>query len=358
MEELSLEDAWRTINPEQTRYSWYRRKKVGALLKGMPQISASRIDYAITSKGLCNQIHNTMYLNGINSDHSAFFIGFELQKLERGPGYWKLNTSHLQNTQFIELINNAIDQTIRDMTGSCVMDVWSQLKAVIKETAQCFCRKQASDDKIAISQLSEFISHQEDKLADLTEQELDLVETSKQELEELLNKKVYAAMFRSKARWYMEAEKCSKYFFSLERSRYNAKTSVAVFDEQNNLQDEPEKVLELQRKFYEQLYTADPDIVFDLPNKVIHTVTEDSAAASNDPFSEQEIAEAVKSLKNGSCPGSDGLPVEVYKVFWCKIRTVFQQMVTYCYDNKTLLTSTSNNTVKYRLQGGGEMHCK
>jgi hypothetical protein len=36
-------------------------------------------------------------------------------------------------------------------------------------------------------------------------------------------------------------------------------------------------------------------------------------------ISEEECVKAIKSMQNGKSPGTDGLPVEFYKIFWKKI---------------------------------------
>ena len=33
-------------------------------------------------------------------------------------------------------------------------------------------------------------------------------------------------------------------------------------------------------------------------------------------ISEEECAKAIKSMQNGKSPGTDGLPVEFYKILW------------------------------------------
>ena len=337
MNELSLVDAWRTVYPEEKRFSWYRRTT-----KKRPEdtllIQASRIDYGIVSKGMCNQIHSTMYLNGVGSDHSAFFIGFELKKINRGPGYWKFNTQYLQEAKFIQEMNSEIDQAIRDTEGAGAIDRWAHIKSKIKKRTQEYARKRTSENKVIMSQLSEYIVDCEDRVDMLNDQELDLLEKSKQELDELLQKNVYASMFRSKAKWYMESEKCSKYFFSLEKSRYAAKTCTAVFDERGKLCTDQKEILELQQEFYQELYTSDKDIRFQLPNNITqeNTVPLDTAATDENQLSVKELGEALKGLKNGSCPGVDGLPAEVYKVFWQRLQNIYAEVVNECYLNNEM----------------------
>ena len=65
-------------------------------------------------------------------------------------------------------------------------------------------------------------------------------------------------------------------------------------------------------------------------------VTEEMAAASNEHFSMEELSVALKGMKNGSCPGSDGLPAEVYKVFWSKIKDVYKSAIEQSYERSCL----------------------
>ena len=56
----------------------------------------------------------------------------------------------------------------------------------------------------------------------------DRQEQIRTEIEEIYNKSVKASIFCSKACWYSEGERNSKYFFRLEKQRSNTKT-MTVF---------------------------------------------------------------------------------------------------------------------------------
>ena len=88
IDELRLNEIWRLRHPESKRYSW---------IKLFPSERASRIDYAIISQGLSDVVHDTYYLNGVCTDHSAFFVGFNFKDDDRGAGYWKMNCSLSKN---------------------------------------------------------------------------------------------------------------------------------------------------------------------------------------------------------------------------------------------------------------------
>ena len=77
-----------------------------------------------------------------------------------------------------------------------------------------------------------------------------------------------------------------------------------------------DKIIEMQREYYQDLYTSDGNVEFKLDIQPQHTVEDYMTASNEEQFSIDEFQEALKSLKNGSCPGSDGIPTEFYKVFW------------------------------------------
>ena len=338
-EEYMLQDIWRVRNPDQVRYSWYRTIKNTNQAHGKRyQIQASRIDYGLLSAGLSDRVHNCMYLDGVGTDHSAFFVGIEMQYTDRGPSFWKFNTSLLTSRQFVTDMNAHIMSTCESTVGLCPHDRWEFLKKEIKRKSVEISKQASQDDRVAISQLSEQVIMLEDRLHQLDEKELDLLERSKEDLNSLLDKRVCGVMFRSRARWAMEGERSTKYFYNLEKSKYSAKTCTCLIDEGRSVTNAAE-ILELQRRFYQDLYTRDETVKFSLTNMVENPVDVQSDAAKEQPFSKEEIRQAVKKLKNGSCPGSDGIPIEVYKVFWKQIEDVFMDNIQYTYEHGTSPTA-------------------
>ena len=57
-----------------------------------------------------------------------------------------------------------------------------------------------------------------------------------------------------------------KYFFNLEKRRYNAKMCSKLTLENGTIIVDPKKILQHQHKFYQDLYKSDPSIVFNIKN--------------------------------------------------------------------------------------------
>ena len=312
-EELHLHDPWRAQNSNQVRYSWYRNIKRGHEII----TQASRIDFALVSHGLSNMTHNCFYLQGLKSDHSAMFIGFNIHKVPRGSGYWKMNTAILRDIEYVRQMNGMILQR-KPVQGMSAKEKWELLKKDIQKMSKKYTKARSNERTIAISQLTEKITEMEDRLQTLTSAEIELLENTKIEHDELVSEEIRGVMFRSKVKWNMEGERNTKYFYSLERAKYNAKTCTQIIYE-DQIIDDPQQVLDKQREFYQDLYTSDSSVRFE-PDFDTETVPKQMIAAKDVPISEEEFTAAIKGLRNGSCPGSDGIPAEFYKMFWKQIK--------------------------------------
>ena len=336
MEELVLCDIWRIQNPEAKRFSWYRSNpQYHRDDPSCPVIQASRLDYAIISQGLSDQIYNCFYIDGLMTDHSALVLTVDIAQSERGRGYWKMNTSILTEPDFIVKMNTELQRLENQYQNVKHWERWELYKTHIKKFVQGYTKGRTSEQTVAISQLSEYITEQEDKLDVIDTQEYQLLQASKIELESLQMERTKTVMFRSKARWYMEGERNTKYFYRLERARYNAKTCNTLLI--NNVETTDYKqILEEQRRFYQELYTADPTIKFDIKDTIVDKVDKQSVAAQETQFSLSEMASAIKSMKNGSCPGPDGLPAEYYKMFWKQLQQPLRSAMLDAYDKEIL----------------------
>ena len=59
----------------------------------------------------------------------------------RGPGYWKLNTHLLTETQYVELIQKTIADVCKEYEGQSEVDkilLWDVIKMKIREASLCY----------------------------------------------------------------------------------------------------------------------------------------------------------------------------------------------------------------------------
>ena len=203
MEEYLLKDIWRDRNEDKREYSWFKKDLASKERK------ASRIDFALVSGGLDHKVKEIMYLSSIKTDHRAVYLVVEMIENERGVGYWKFNTTLLTNKEFLQFMNMELINTIESLSNKTPKDKWECLKIRIRKAATNFSRQKASQDKIIIANLSEKVNEYEAQLP-LTEEEDNLYENTKADLEEKVMERTQGIMFRSKVKWYESGEKSSK----------------------------------------------------------------------------------------------------------------------------------------------------
>ena len=326
IEEFLLKDVWRIRNEGRREFSW---RKSGDLQK------ASRIDFALISAGLDQKVKHVQYLSSIKTDHRALYMVIDTQLFERGTGYWKMNTSLLQNKNFVETMNSEIEKTLEASKNKSQIERWETLKSRVKKASIDFSKQQSSEDKLIISHLSELVNDYEANLP-LTEDDDKLLLQTKTDLEDKLMERAKGILFRSKVKWFEEGEKNTKYFFSLEKARYNAKTCYKALDDEGGEVSDPQLILDIQRRFYKELYSKDEYVNFTMSNSYGIYVSEGVRLQQEKKLTIQELAEAAKSMNNNKTPGMDGIPVDFYKVFWGKIKTVFYGMVEEVYEEGLL----------------------
>ena len=154
MTEKSLIDVWRARNENTLRFSWKKHN---------PTLQASRIDYALISQGLDQEVENVMYFKGIKSDHDALFLSINLTKSERGAGYWKFNASHLRNSEFVEEFKQFLIKDIHVLSNLAPINKWTRLKERMTEKLKKLSKRKATEKQLLISQLKEklcYISEQ------------------------------------------------------------------------------------------------------------------------------------------------------------------------------------------------------
>ena len=108
-----------------------------------------RFNVDLTSQRVIGDVTNADIVPGYKTDHSMITLDLSLHTNRRGPGLWKLNTSFLTETGYVNLIK----ATIKEVQGEYGKDdmvnralLWDMIKLKIREnpsnTQQIKLRKQ------------------------------------------------------------------------------------------------------------------------------------------------------------------------------------------------------------------------
>ena len=103
-----------------------------------------------------------------------------------------------------------------------------------------------------------------------------------------------------------------------------------------------EVVLNVQRIFYEKLYTSQEtnDEIAEKFRKTITTkLSDEQNDILNSDITEDEILAGLKSMSNNKSPGPDGIIVEFYKEFWRLLGEDSSMVLVNCLNNEQLTYS-------------------
>ena len=193
-------DVWRILHPNTFSYTWKRAKP----------LVMSRLDYVIMPQSTFGLVESCTIKSNCFSDHLFLEVILQLSDTLRGPGYWKLNTSLLEDKEFLDNINRIIyTAENRDKHVDPGLR-WENLKSDIIEHAKFWGRMKAGTSKIKKRELEDrlqklerrlnFINLKSDDAIRKIEKLNPKIDQCKQELAMMKQKQIEGVILRSKAR--------------------------------------------------------------------------------------------------------------------------------------------------------------
>ena len=347
---LLMTDIWRQCNGNRKEFTWSRKN---------PFI-ARRLDYIFTSESLLPFCKDSCIRNLGFSDHKAVVLSIDFSTFKRGSSSFKFNVSLLRETQLVNEITNEINR-IKNLELDPHL-CWEYIKVVIKDLGKRFGRMVAKRKKREKDTLNKDISDLEKLLISSPGDEVALQRHSElqQKLEIITIKETEGARIRAGLKWAQEGEKCNKYFLNLEKQRANNNTIFSIRDEANNLLTDPHEILENLKTHFENLYSdkntpeCNDDINEMFCDQGAAKLLDDSDIENlNKELTIEELSNALRLSKNGSAPGSDGLPGEIYKFFWKDLREPLISCFNYSFSQGILTDSQYTGTICLHHKGKG-----
>lgn len=321
MEELNLVDIWRIQHPEAKIFTWKG-------VRGIEEIRV-RLDFFLISDTLAQFVSISEIKPRYKADHALPLIEINLIKLQRGRGVWKFNTSLLSVKEFLESINEMIEEEILTEYESA-RHRWE----IIKMRARSIAIKVSSEKKRDREQRLKIL----EKKLKLVEEKNEQAYTTfwnpqeiqehklrlHREIEEIIEYRTRGAAMRCKVNWLENGNKPTKYFSGLEKSKYNRKTITKLKDNQGVIQSSNEDIQAIQVNFFKKLY-ANKDLDCTKIDEFFNDLQGPKLSNKQRldlelPVNIGELSKAVKEMQNSKTPGPDGFSVEFYKCFWGKLR--------------------------------------
>ena len=245
---LDLADCWRDSNPGRKEFTWSR----------FTPFVARRLDYIFVNRSILNTVHNPRHIHFSSTDHKAVSIQIKPDDFIRGPSRWQLNTSFLEEEDFIDHMTAFIPTYITNLSSTDNIDKqtqWDLLKIGIREECILYGKnksirlKNNNDKDNTIKILQHDLSYDPNNKDKINELQKILLQKEVSDIS-----KTRGAMIRARSIWIEHGDKNTKYFLGLEKSTQTNNIIRSVNDKNNILKTEPAEVLNEIKTFYKLLF--------------------------------------------------------------------------------------------------------
>ena len=315
---LNLHDAWRCQHNNKTDYTWSRPTP----------FTARRIDYILCDPTALTNIKESEIVPCPLSDHKLTKIIMKLNNFQRGPGYWKFNSSLLNDIEYTEQVNKLIDHHLAGQEENDAEMVWEMLKIKIKSHCIQYSSNKPKRTPPLHEQIKRLTELQNALCSDPTNKMLqDQIQRKNNEIEIQELNYARGAQIRSRIKWIEDGEKNTKYFLNLEKKR-STSNLISSLKTANNITDNPGAILQEIKSFYEKLYKKEEPTLRNirqhfLENEPLPNISDTDREQCDGDLTNEELTKALMTLNKHSAPGLDGLTPQFYLHFWGKLQGPF-----------------------------------
>ena len=329
IEENCLVDAWKEKNPEPGGITWTRQNP----------FKYGRLDRLYIPDHLTSHLTKAQIHPGYRSDHSIVSIYINEPQKKKGPGIWKFNDSLLKDEDYSDIIAKVIFNTIKEyaiplyseeflsdhrnfdkieLKITCELFYETLLMIIRGETVRFSKRKARRSRQLEYEIMSEIANIKDSLESNKTRANLLLLEEAQGKLENIRKEKIEGLITRSRANWFEDGERCSKYFLSLEK-RNALRNSILSLKLNDKTLVKKEEILNcftnnLKEKYQQNNITINAETY--LERNVKRKLTAQQKYALDAPISLDELHTALMGMKKGKSPGTNGFTSEFFKHFW------------------------------------------
>jgi exonuclease III len=314
----NLVDIFRFLNPNSIEFTYCQP---GSKTK-------TRIDriYAddVTVKSAIASYHeiNTF------ADHSAVIVFFKFNS-NIGPGYWKCNTSVLEdidfNADFLALWKKLEKRAFNDYNIKWWDDCKTRIKDLIIWHSSRLQKNRADKLNLLDKEINNFKKLYNCENGD----QHPLISEKIAEKTTILKFKCEGARIRAKIDRILTDEKPIEAFLHLEKRKAERKTIKKLTDNNGKQIEGIKPILEYVRSYYSNLFSSEPIKKETWPSFLsnIPKLNALHVELCEGPILYEEAITAIKQMAEDKSPGSDGLPAEFYKKFFSVIGPSFIKMI-------------------------------
>ena len=336
MMENDLVDIWRIRNPDNKRFTWRQKNP----------IIQRRLDYWFISDMLQEDVVRCEIITSIKTDHLAIILEIDsLNDQQRGPSFWKFNNSLLEDPLFVQSLREKFPNSLQEINFCDDIRVkWDWMKYKIRQDSITYSKSKAKQRRKKLQTIENKLKICENDLAKSPSQEnVTTLEALKAEYEREYDYIVRGSIIRSRATWFEQGERNSKYFLKLENNNKRKSCVRKLVQENEKECTNPNIILYEIHSYYLNLYDEKSEIEINVSTcpflgnrSFIPTLNDDQRDLCEGQLKYLECYEVLSTFENNKTPGNDGLTVEFYKFFWPEIGTLLVDSLNYAYSHGEL----------------------
>ena len=219
--------------------------------------TATRLDFFLIDDTLVNfPTCKTDIAHGFMSDHSYISLNIQGSSIVPGRGYWKLNNSHLDDTEFINGVSDIIQDTSSRSYDS-YRGLWDTIKFKIKDFAIRYgSKKKREKGQEKESLIKEIENLKKDNDLMKKDNLRDRMFEAEAQLNKIISSEIRGSMTRSRAQWVEQGERSTKYFFGLEKSNGKKKFISKLSSSSGSTIYDQAGISDHVVKFYQKLFRS------------------------------------------------------------------------------------------------------
>ena len=328
MYQFNLVDVWRYFNKDKEQFTWTKLN---------PDIIMVRLDFFLITSTLLKNVISTDIIPSFKSDHDIPTLVVQKANSERGPGFWHFNNTLLKDNEYCKQVVECINET-KSKSFESIQSKWDIIKLELRGMTVKYSSRKKKSRENTLKAIERKISHAYNELMQENQESNSPfsrentkihVQKLKQDREKIIQYKLQSSMIRSRRSWLEFGEKNSKLFFNLEKYNYSKKNRYQLQDKNGVVQYENSKILEIQKSYYEDLYTTRKTIIDEsyLESLNLPQVTQEENELLCSEISEREIKKALWDMPANKVTGSEGFPPEFYRRFYDDIKRILYLVI-------------------------------
>ena len=322
LSDMRLSDAFRAKNPRRRMFS-YIHTAHGA---------KSRIDRVYSSDTFVNNL--VFYRHTLTPFVKAHkIVTFSVREgIDRGPGFWKMNTSVIPDRVYGMIIESTI-QDVLNLDIEDPIERWLIFIETVRIETQVYCtRKRRLELRIVSTCEKRIAELEQDPMLSQCDSLGEEYAYCTARLNDWTWSRIDGYRTRIRAHPRFEAGEPNVAFFAdLEKKRANKKIVSELRDGSGKIVHTTDGLKQLATEYYTDLFSVkrtDRVATEALLGNIKDTLSPSQREFLDALLTHEELEKAVMGLQRGKSPGPDGIPAEFYQYFWEKIKHIYMDFIT------------------------------